>query len=317
MNKKNLIFFIVLFFVLLIFLLLANYVIGKVSQSQKIADLKEISSVIIAKFSPTIIPKKKNDSKPYIAAKSVYLIDAASSYPLYEKNADQRLPIASTTKMMTAIVVLENHQDKIKDVVTITPKMTNVQETTIKLRVGEKITVESLLNGLLIMSGNDAAYALAEYFGGKESFVKEMNQKVSTLGLLNTEYHDPAGLDDNGYSTAKDLAVIAAYGMRNKIFSKIINTPETTIYSCDGAIAHELKNSNRLMRQEEPSFFPYAVGGKTGFTYEAGHVLVSAAEKDGHRIISVVLNTFEYTTLASAKESKKLLEWGFDNWSWQ
>lgn len=262
-------------------------------------------------------PTRKADAKdPVIYSKASYLVDVDSAYPLYEELAIEKLPIASTTKMATALVVLENHADKLQDVVTITPTMINVEGSDIQLRSGEKITVENLLNGLLIMSGNDTAYALAEYFGGREAFVAEMNRKVNEIGANNTVYQDPAGLNDEGYSTAKDLALIATYGLRNPKFAEIVKTPTKTVTSTDGRLQHELKNSNRMMRSEEPLYFPYAIGVKTGFTNEAGHVLVSCAEKDGHRLLSVVLNTQENSLTASAKESKKLLEWGFANWTW-
>lgn len=261
-------------------------------------------------------PIKKNNSNPAIYAKAYYLVDLDSFYPMAEKNSQLKLPIASTTKIATAITVLENHSQNLKDVVTITPKMVAINGSDIKLQAGEKITVEKLLHGLLIMSGNDTAYALAEYFGGKAKFIGEMNKKVEEIGLKNTHYECPAGLDDDGYSTARDLAILASYALRNDLFNSIIKISEETIFSEDGTVAHELKASNRLIKPDDQYYYPYAFGVKTGFTYAAGHVLVSAAKKDGHSLLSVVLNTNENTIFASAKESKKLLEWGFDNWEW-
>lgn len=284
---------------------------------------KKVSGARIFNYSKVNPPKvnklpikSKDASDPRILAKSVYLIDYDTLYVLYENKADEKVPIASTTKIATALVVLENYKDKLDDVVTITPKMIAVEGSDIQLRTGEKITVNNLLNGLLIMSGNDAANALAEYFSGKEGFVNEMNAKVREIGALNTEYQDPAGLDDKGYSTAEDLALISVYSLKNKKFADIVSTSEITISSSDGRIVHELKNSNRMLREEEQYYYPNASGVKTGFTNEAGHVLVSCAEKDGHKILAVVLNTQENTLVASAKESKKLLEWGFANWTW-
>jgi D-alanyl-D-alanine carboxypeptidase (penicillin-binding protein 5/6) len=263
------------------------------------------------------IPNKNQDSKdPKIYAKSSYLIDVDSAYQMYADNEKTKLPIASTTKMITAIVVLEDYSSQLNDTVTITKEMINVIPSVISLRPGEKITVTNLLHGLLIMSGNDAAYSLADYFGGRKNFVIKMNEKIAQLGLSNTQVKDPAGLSDEGYSTAQDLAVIAAYALRKPEFSKIISIPRETIFSTDNRIKHDLTNSNRLIRSEEKTFFPFSIGGKTGFTYEAGHVLVSAAVKDEHKILSVILNTTEVSNDASAKESKKLLEWGFANWQW-
>jgi len=261
-------------------------------------------------------PKETTDRDPNINAKSAILIDVGSFKRLYAQNSDLKVPIASTTKIMTSLVVLENYHDRLGDVVTITPAMVNIEGSDIKLLPGEKITVENLLKGLLIMSGNDTACALALHFGGKEQFISRMNEKAIFLGLADTHFRDPAGLDDGGYSTANDLAVLGAYAMRNEKFAEIVKIPQLTISSVDGRIPHELKNSNRMMRVEEQLYYALAIGIKTGFTNEAGHCLISAAQKDGHQILSVILNTNANTLTASAKESKKLLEWGFANWTW-
>lgn len=275
------------------------------------------SDKVIDELKISKIPRKnENTSDPLIYAKSAYLIDVDSAYQMYGKNEKSRLPIASTTKMITAIVVLEDYKDQLNDTVTITKEMINVIPSIISLRPGEKITVENLLHGLLIMSGNDAAYSLADYFGGRKNFVVKMNEKIAQLGLSDTQVKDPAGLSDEGYSTAQDLAIIGAYALRKAEFSKIISIARESIFSTDNRVRHDLTNSNRLIRSEEKTYFPFSLGGKTGFTYEAGHVLVSAAQKDGHKILAVILNTTEASNDASAKESKKLLEWGFANWRW-
>jgi len=289
----------------------------------KTGDFKQIFGVTVDlpepdKFIPTSPPEKSSSfSQPQILSKSAILVDIPSSYPLFEQNADQKVPIASTTKIATALVVLENYGDKLNDVVTITYPMINVAGSDIQLKTGEKITVQSLLKGLLIMSGNDTAYSLAAHFGGKESFVKEMNEKAKKIGLENTFFKDPAGLDDEGYSTAHDLAILGAYAMRNEKFREIVKTSETTINSIDGQITHDLKTSNRLIKTDESYYYPYAIGVKTGYTYEAGHCLVSVATKDGHTILGVILGTYEDSIFASARESRKLLDWGFTNWVWK
>jgi len=290
------------------------YVVDTKNPNKEIAGAQNLADL---SFKPAILPERKTASvDPNILAKAAYLIDVASATPMFAKNENEILPIASTTKIATALVVLENYGDKLDEIVTVTPKMTNVEETRIHLLTGEKITVENLLYGLLINSGNDAAYALAEHFGGLNRFIAEMNNKVGQIGLRETQYFDPAGLDDRGHSNAKELAFLGAYALRNKKFAEIIKVSEKTIYSSDGRYAHELINSNRLVRPEETLYWPYAIGVKTGFTYEAGHVLVSAAEKDGHQVVAVVLNTYKDTKPASAEESRKLLEWGFSNWTW-
>lgn len=265
-----------------------------------------------------IKPPEKSTSyyEPTIYSKAAILVDVPSAYVLYEKNADMKVPIASTTKIMTAMVVLDNHPGSLDDVVTITPQMINVEGSDIQLRSGEKITVSNLLKGLLIMSGNDAAYSLALHFGGKDSFVKEMNDKAAFLDLSDTHYQCPAGLNDDGYSSARDLAFLASYALKNPIFSQIVSTREVTVTSTDGNLIHDLKNSNRLLQIDDPSYFSYAVGVKTGFTNAAGHCLVSSAKENGHQLIGVILNTNASTITASAIESKKLLTWGFADWTW-
>lgn len=263
-------------------------------------------------------PEKSSEaSEPQIYAKSVILIDVQSAYVMYAKNSQEKVPMASTTKIMTALIVLEDYGDKLNDVVTITYPMITVEGSDIQLRVGEKITVENLLKGLLIMSGNDTAFALSTYFGGKDAFVAKMNEKAAFLRLGDLEYKDPAGLDEGSSSSARDLAILASYALRNPKFAEIVRTAESTISSFDGAIVHDLKSSNRMLKSDEQYYYPNAIGIKTGFTNEAGHCLVSAAEKDGQMILGVILNTNENTVVASAKESKKLLEWGFANWTWK
>ncbi len=254
---------------------------------------------------------------PQVGSKTAILIDVPSSYVMYGKNAEEKVPIASTTKIMTAIVVLDDFSERLGDIVTITYPMINVEGSDIQLKVGEKITVADLLKGLLIMSGNDTATALAIHFGGKEQFVTAMNRKAQELNLSNTLFKDPAGLDDEGYSTAHDLAVLAAFAMRHNQFREIVKTPEMTIASVGGEIIHELKSSNRLIKGDDALYYPYATGIKTGFTYAAGHCLVSAAQNNDHEILGVILNTNENSVTASAAESRKLLEWGFANWQWR
>lgn len=262
-------------------------------------------------------PQKNSDTKdPKVNAKAAILLDNDTFRLMYEKDPNLKVPIASTTKMMTALVVLEDYPDKMDKVVTITSNMVNVEGSDIQLRIGEKITVENLLKGMLIYSGNDAAYSLANFLAGKDNFVNQMNQKADILGLQNSHFKDPAGLDDEGYSNAKDLAILASYNLKNKTFAEIVKTPEITFTSTDGRVTHELKNSNRMMRGEEQFYYPFAIGIKTGFTPAAGHCLVSAAEKDGHTLIAVILNTNEDSLTASAQESRKLLDWGFTNWTW-
>jgi len=257
------------------------------------------------------IPTRKKDSENIkINAKNYILIHEESNYPLVEKDSHVRVPIASTTKIMTAIVALENY--KLDDAVNVSQNAALQIGSDAYLKSNEKLTVKSLLYALLINSGNDAAMALAEHMsGGKDEFVKKMNDKVKYLSLNDTEFKDPAGLDDSAYSSAFDLAIITLYALRNPDFKEIIKTQEYTIVSLDGKLAHSLKTSNRLIKPDSPLYMQSAIGVKTGFTPDAGHCLVSAANKNGESLVGVVLNTLESTNDASAKESNKLLNWGY------
>jgi D-alanyl-D-alanine carboxypeptidase (penicillin-binding protein 5/6) len=261
------------------------------------------------------IPEKNSNyfEPNHIWSKSHILLDARSSQILSKKNEHERMPIASTTKIMTAIIALENYQ--LDDIVTISEKSSSQIPYKIGLAIGEKITVRDLIYAILIRSGNDAAYALAEHMG-YENFIQKMNKKTEYLGLKNTYFKDPAGLDDEGYSTPYDLAHITNYALKYELFKEIINTQEKTISSIDGAHTHSFENSNRLIMPNEELYYQYSTGGKTGFTYKAGRCMVNVSQKNNIILISVILNTFEDSIYASAKESKKLLEWGYYTHDW-
>ncbi|MCL5795509.1 MAG: serine hydrolase [Patescibacteria group bacterium] len=262
----------------------------------------------------TLPPQKKEKVKdPNVYLNSGILLDTNTFYPLWEKNVNDRVPIASTTKIMSAIVVLENYN--LNDTVTFSTKAAQQIGSDAKIKAGEILSVESLLKASLIVSANDAIYALAEKVG-VENFVSKMNEKAKWLNLQNTHFNDPAGLDDNGYSSAYDLAVITSYALKNKKFAEIVKIPETKIYSADNKYVHELESSNRLLKSDNQFYLPGTLGIKTGFTPTAGHCLVSAINIKNSTLVSVVLNTSEYTNEASAKETKKLLEWGINSFYW-
>lgn len=291
----------------------SNYSDGKIKSSYINLQTKSYADFDINNIK--LIPNKElNYVEPNIWAKNYILLDSETAYPLVEKNSHDSVPIASTTKIMTAIIALENYN--LNDVITISQNSATQIGSEVMLKIGEKITVESLLYALLVQSGNDAAMALAEHYQdeGLDNFIKAMNIKAAYLGLKDTEFKDPAGLDDSGHVSAFDLAIITSYALKNQVFSKIVRTSEIIITSNDGKFVHKLDSSNRLIKSDEPLYYPYAIGIKTGFTPDAGHCLIAAAEKNGHRLISVILNTFDNSNDASAKESKKLLQWGFDNY---
>jgi len=258
-------------------------------------------------------PKPINDSQPRINARYWALYDPASGYLVAGNEAETPVPIASLTKMMTAIIVIERYD--FAKVVEVSKNAVSVIGSDAKLRLGEKITIESLLKSLLISSANDSAYALAEqHEGGLDGFIKAMNEKAVQLGLHKTEFKDPAGLDDAGRSTAKDLAVLSNYFLKHPKLAEIVKIAKTTISSTDGKLVHELESSNRLIKEE--LYYPGILGIKTGFTPDAGHSITVAAERDGHRLVAVVLNTYLNTKDASAREAAKLLDWGFTNLTW-
>jgi len=255
-------------------------------------------------------PQRKSDvDDPKIYAQSAALIDKETKYPLYSKGADNAVPIASVTKVMTAIVSLDTY--KLDEVIEVKQESAEVEGSKIDLVPGEKISVENLLYGLLMNSGNDAAKTLANGRGSEENFVAAMNKKAEELGLRNTKYYDPAGLNDQGHSSAFDVAVLFSYAIQNETFVKIVNTPEKDISSQDLSVHHQLKSSNRLINGEMP--FEGVIGGKTGYTPDAGHSLVCAASKGGHTLISVILKTDSSAKEASAQETQKLLAWGFES----
>lgn len=209
-------------------------------------------------------------------AEAVY--DTWSGEFCYEKNADAPMKIASTTKLMTALVASERlDMDK---VVEIGAECTRVEGSRMYLRAGEKRTVRELLTGLLLASGNDAALALAEAAGGEEIFVGWMNEKAEELGCRDTLFENPAGLDgENHHSTARDLALIAEAAFENETVAAISAMHHAVF---DG---HEMRNHNKLLWKSEA-----CVGGKTGYTASAGRCLVSLFEKEGRRLIIVTLD---------------------------
>lgn len=243
-------------------------------------------------------------SLPDLSAKSAIAVDLDSAITLYEKNADDRLLPASTTKMMTALIALENYN--IDQVLVYEQKETS--GTIIDLKPGEKMTVENLLYGALVGSGNDAASVLADSFpGGRERFINAMNIKAKELNLQNTQFANPIGLDQaNHYSSARDLARLAAVVIRNPLFAKIVATPEITITDVSGLIVHKLKNTNELIGTVET-----ARGIKTGKTDSAKECLVALFEKDTHRLVTVVLGSDARIT-----ETKILSDWVFGNFQW-
>ena len=274
---------------------------------------------------PPVPVKKVGVKEPYLAASHVVILDDATKLPLYEKAANQRIAIASTTKVMTALVALEHYKDLDK-VVTISTEARNQVGSAVGFRPGETATIRQLLYGLLLVSGNDAAWALAEQFPAQngqtstESFMAETNRLAKRLGMADSYFADPAGLDDiNGYSTAHDMTRAMSSLVAKSLLTKIIATPEHQYTSVEN-FTHDLTNSTRLRTPE--MFYQGIIGGKTGYTPKlaeggAGHCLLVAAERNGHRIIVGVYDTYAQTPQASAEVARAAFDYAFNSFEWQ
>jgi len=214
-----------------------------------------------------------------ISARAAIVYEPRSGAVLYEKAADEPLPVASTTKIMTAKLILDNCA--LDESVTVTAAHASVEGSSMYLRPGESYTVEDLLYGLMLASGNDAAAALAEHCAGSmENFAELMNAEAETLGLENTHYVNSHGLDAEGqYSSARDLAVLTAAAMENESFCRIFSTVSYSVNELS------YKNHNKLL-----TTCPGCIGGKTGYTEKAGRILVSCVERNGMRLICVTIS---------------------------
>jgi len=243
-------------------------------------------------------------TEPKINAAAGVLVDVDTHQVLWQSNDHKRLPPASTIKLLTAMVVLEN--ESASKLITVTPDAVAQvagDESKMYLKPGQRLTVAELLSGLLIVSANDAADVLASDTVGLEKFVGSMNAQAQALGLRDTHATTPVGLDDpNMYSSAYDLAVLATIDYnRWPLFQKIVATQHTLLPASSMHPDFYLDNLNLLL-----SMYPHAVGIKTGFTGNAGGCLVAMAVRNGHHLISVLLNAdYVYS------QSRKLLDWGF------
>ena len=240
------------------------------------------------KFEPVKIhdvPIATGSAQPVISAESSYITDRATLAPLYAKNERVRMFPASTTKMITALVAYDLY--KPDDVVTINKTIEEGQ--VMGLVQGEKITAENLLYGLLVHSGNDAAYSIA-YEKGYDNFIKKMNEKAAELKMTDTNFVNPHGLHDPAqYTTAFDLTLAARAVLNNPYLSKIVSTKEITISDTDFKYFHRLSNVNQLL-----GVIPGIGGLKTGYTLEAGQNLVTLYKRqDGHEVILVVLHSID------------------------
>lgn len=235
-------------------------------------------------------------------AGAAVVIDGKSGAVLYEKNSHVRLPMASTTKIMTCLTVL-NYSDT-DDIITVDEKSAGTEGSSIYLKSGEKISVNDLLYGLMLESGNDAAAALAAgCFGSEKECVDKMNELCHSLGLVDTHFDNAHGLDSEGhYTTAYELAKITAFALKNPSFRTIVSTKK---YASTSEISRYFSNHNKLLR-----IYDGAIGVKTGYTSLSGRCLVSAAERDGELYIAVTLNDRN-----DWEDHIAMLDYAFDNHS--
>lgn len=259
---------------------------------------KQVSTIDI--WTP-ILEYIQASNYPNITAKSALLYDLTTKKVLLEKDSQQKLPVASLTKIMTAIVALENKKEDDKYIVR---KENLVGENSMGLEEGEILSLDELLYGLILSSGNDAAEVIAGNFrGGRFEFIKAMNQKVRSLALINTNFTNPSGLEGDGeqYSTVYDLLVMTNFALTNfPQFRKVVSTVEYNIPKTKAHKAYYLFNETSLL-----TTYPGVLGVKLGFTPEAGYSMVTYLEYEGHKIIGILLNSQN-----RRQEMKELLDFG-------
>lgn len=241
-----------------------------------------------------------------ISAQAAILMEASTGFVLFEKNADQPLPMASTTKILTALAVCELCSPD--EQVTVSAKAAATEGSRAYLQGGERLSVEQLLYALLLSSGNDAAEALAEYAGkgSREDFLRVLNEKAAVWGLESTRLLNPSGLPEDGHeSTARDMAQAARLVLKQPLLRKIVGTKSFSFASQSGQ-QHILSNHNSLLRT-----YPYATGMKTGYTRAAGRCLVSSAMRDGIELICVTLRDPD-----DWRDHAALLDLGFSRLFW-
>ncbi|KMJ59806.1 D-alanyl-D-alanine carboxypeptidase [Bacillus sp. LL01] len=233
-------------------------------------------------------PPKATAEQVGVSARNAVLIEQESGRIIYEKSAHDKQRIASITKVMTAILAIES--GKMDEIATVSEKANRAEGSSIYLKPGEKIKLEHLVYGLMLRSGNDSAVAIAEHVGGSlEGFVYLMNEKAAELGMTNTEFANPHGLDDheNHYSTAYDMALLTRYAMQNDKFKEITGTK---VYRAPAAPGESWDRSWTNKHRLVTGMYQYATGGKTGYTKRAKRTLITTASKEGLDVIAVTLN---------------------------
>ena len=283
---------------LVIVLILFSEVVYAAEEEKETVDVEEIVEEIEQASSTSV-------DTPNINSRAAIVIERNSQIPIYEKNSNERRKMASTTKIMTSIIVVE--RGDLEETVIVSKKAGGTGGSRLGLKAGDKVKVKDLLYGLMLCSGNDAAVALAEHIGGSaESFAELMNKKAEELGLKNTHFVTPHGLDEEEhYTTAYELAILTNYALNIPEIAKIVRTERYMVWIND--YAKEIRNTNELL-----GYLDGVYGVKTGFTNGANRCLVTAVKRGDLDIICVVLgaDTKKYRT----KDSIQLIEYSFQNY---
>jgi D-alanyl-D-alanine carboxypeptidase (penicillin-binding protein 5/6) len=278
---------------------------NKYAYSQNLYQESSLIANPLPGFKVSQYPKKRDFyPPPIVSAKGVYIYDPDSGVVLFKKNPNKRLFPASTTKVMTAIVSLDNYS--LGDVLEVRKLVNDGKD--MGLFAGERMSVENLLYGALVHSANDAAFVLANnYPGGIDAFVDKMNKKAIEIGLKNTRFDNPAGYDSvNQYTTAHDLAILSNYVLQNQTLAHIVGTKSITVADESYSYFHYLRNVNELLGD-----IPGVAGVKTGSTPEAGENLVSLVKRGERKVIIAVLNSKD-----RFGETRNLIDWIFNEYKW-
>lgn len=253
-----------------------------------------------------IPPISRGLPPPNLFARAILVKDLATETILYEKQANIPLPVASTTKIMTALVASEYFRPN--SILTVNEGAA-ISGAKVGLFKGESLSFRSLLYGMLLSSGNDAAYTIAEnYPGGVIGFISAMNQRVNELNLTNSHFTNPAGFDNpKHFSSARDLSIITQETLKNSQLTRIFATRQTSIVSLDKKYSHQLHNLNRLLAEVSG-----VLGVKTGYTPASKENLITLVDRGGHQVLTVVLGSDD-----RFGETTKLIEWTYSNFIWQ
>jgi len=260
-----------------------------------------LKKCIVAVLLLTFLLMPINVGAVSVSAKAAVLLNGDNGEVIYSKNADQRLPMASTTKIMTGLLLCE--YGNFEREITVTAEMLRVEGSSMGLLPGDKVTLHDLLYGLMLASGNDAANVIAFVIGGSlDGFVQKMNDKARQLGLKNTHFATPSGLDaDDHYTTAYELGKLALYALGNQEFAKAVACERATLNYGNPPYRRTLTNHNKMLKM-----YDGAVGVKTGFTKKSGRCLVTAAKRDGKFVVAVTLNA-----PSDWSDHKAMLDYGF------